>query len=79
MASLCERHEPTLALWLIGVALGCAGLGLYDEALGMLGAVAGVDAGGDGRETLLTDIIDWQRNRTHDADGNLEESPCTAA
>ena len=79
MDALCERHRPTLELWLFGIALGCAGFGLHDEALGMLDAVQGIDAGGGGRAALLADIIQWQNEQPRPAGQTQGRCTCTAA
>ncbi len=75
--ALASLHRSTLALWLFGVALGCVGLGLHDEAKGLLSAVPGIDAGGEGRACLLADIIEWQSARAQPLDE--EDHTCTAA
>ena len=63
LAALCDRHCGALELWLFGVALGCAGFGLLDEAPRLLNAIPGIDAGADGRADMLADIIAWQREQ----------------
>ena len=85
----CARHHPArldalrlhhgraLSLWLFGVALGCAGFGLLEEAPRLLDAIPGVDAGADGRAEMLVDIIGWQR--LQDDRARAEEVTWTAA
>jgi hypothetical protein len=52
-----HQRGSELALWLWGVALGVAALGLADQALGLLDALPGVNAGGSGRRALLEELI----------------------
>lgn len=60
LAALQRQHAGALELWLFGVALGCAGFGLVDEAPGLLDAVPGIAAGADGRAEMLNEIVQWQ-------------------
>jgi hypothetical protein len=52
-----RQRGSELALWLWGVALGVAALGMADQALGLLEALPGVNAGGGGRRALLEELI----------------------
>ena len=74
LAALQRQHAGTLELWLFGVALGCAGFGLLDEAPGLLHAVPGIAAGADGRAAMLNEIVQWQSNekeRAHKDQGRV--------
>ena len=51
-----------LALWLYGIAIGVAALGLPREALALLDVLAGVPAGAAGRRELLWELMLAQRN-----------------
>ena len=79
LAALSHRHGGTLELWLFGVALGCAGFGLLEEAPRLLDAIPGIDAGADGRAEMLADIIVWQRRQDARAHGAAGEVTWTAA
>lgn len=57
LASLLVRHGRLLDLWLFGVALSCAGLGLTREADLLLDAVPGIHAAGCGRRELLAELV----------------------
>lgn len=46
-----------LALWLYGVALGVAGLGLHEAALTLLDSLPGIDGGAAGRRALLQSLL----------------------
>jgi hypothetical protein len=50
-----RRHE--LALWVYGVAMAVASLGLYREALALLDVLPEVPAGADGRKELLEELL----------------------
>jgi hypothetical protein len=54
---LREQHGESLERWLFGVALGCAGLGLYSQSLLLLDAVPGLAGGGRGRREFLEAVI----------------------
>ncbi len=54
---LREQHGESLDRWLFGVALGCAGLGLYSQSLLLLDAVPGLEGGGRGRREFLEAVI----------------------
>lgn len=62
--------EP-LALWLFGVALGVAGLGLAEAALAMLDVLPGVAAGAQGRRELLQSLL----LQTEALAGDLADAP----
>lgn len=51
-----------LALWLYGIAIGVAALGLPREALALLDVLAGVPAGAAGRRELLWELMEAQRH-----------------
>lgn len=57
LAELLVRHGRMLDLWLFGVALSCAGLGLVEEADLLLDAVPGVQAAACGRRALLQELV----------------------
>lgn len=50
-----RRHE--LALWVYGVAMAVASLGLHREALALLDVLPEVPAGADGRRELLEELL----------------------
>lgn len=49
--------RESLALWLYGVALGVAGLGLHDAAVALLDSLPGIDGGAGGRRDLLRALL----------------------
>lgn len=49
--------REALALWLFGVALGVAGLGMPEAALALLDALPGIGGGAQGRLQLLQSLI----------------------
>ncbi len=49
--------RESLALWLYGVALGVAGLGLHEAALALLDTLPGIAAGAAGRRALLRGLL----------------------
>jgi hypothetical protein len=53
---IADSTDP-LGLWLFGVALGVAGLGLPEASLAMLDVLPGVAGGAQGRRELLESLL----------------------